>query len=178
MHMQLVISYILIHDRVLASSPVQNFDFRLGVSVPVSVPAFPDSSCWLQRPQRQRGAAEKESWIFLLSPRWVACHLYNLHVKEFTTTAMHRTGSVYFCAIPSSSPVQNELSLTTPNFSHSFWNFRSQIEKRKLYFTVRFGTFAPKSKRESWFATICSGTNRKTAHFPFWNLPSKSKRGR
>ena len=28
MHMQLVISYILIHDRVLVSSPVQNFDFR------------------------------------------------------------------------------------------------------------------------------------------------------
>ena len=59
-------------------------------------------------------------------------------------------GSVYFCAIPSSSPVQNELSLTTPKFSlfvlelpfpnrkaevifhYSFWNFRSQIEKRKL----------------------------------------------
>ena len=31
--------------RVLVSSPVQNFDFRLGVSVLVSVPAFPDSSC-------------------------------------------------------------------------------------------------------------------------------------
>ena len=76
-------------------------------------------------------------------------------------------GSVYFCAIPSSSLVQNELSLTTPNFSlfvlelpfpnrkaevifhRLFWNFRSQIEKRKLYFTIRFGTFAPKSKRES-----------------------------
>ena len=75
--------------------------------------------------------------------------------------------SVYFCAIPSSSPVQNELSLTTPNFSlfvlelpfpnrkaevifhYSFWNFRSQIEKWKSYFTIRFGTFAPKSKRES-----------------------------
>ena len=57
---------------------------------------------------------------------------------------------MYFCAIPSSLPVQNELSLTTPNFSlfvlelpfpnrkaevvfhYSFWNFRSQIEKRKL----------------------------------------------
>ena len=32
MHMQLVISYILIHDRVLVSSPVQNFDFRFRCS--------------------------------------------------------------------------------------------------------------------------------------------------
>jgi len=56
---------------------------------------------------------------------------------------------MYFSAIPSSSPVQNELYLATPDFSlfilelpfpnrkaeakshYSFWNFRSQIEKRK-----------------------------------------------
>ena len=34
--------------------------------------------------------------------------------------------SVYFCAIPSSSPVQNELSLTTPNFC-----FGTSISKSK-----------------------------------------------
>ena len=77
---------------------------------------------------------------------------------------------MYFCAIPSSSPVQNQLSLTTPNFSlfvlelsfpnrkaevifHcSFWNFLSQIEKRKLYFTVCFGTSFPKSKSGSYIS--------------------------
>ena len=74
--------------------------------------------------------------------------------------------SVYFCAIPSSSPVQNELSLTTPNFSlfvlelpfpirkaevifHcSFWNFRSQIEKRKL---ICHNLFWNKSKNRALF---------------------------
>ena len=32
----------------------------------------------LQGPQRQRGAAEQKSWIFLLGPRWVAFHLLTL----------------------------------------------------------------------------------------------------
>jgi len=59
-------------------------------------------------------------------------------------------GSVYFCTILSSSPIQSKLSLTTPHFSlfvlellfpnrkaevifhYLFWNFRSQIEKRNL----------------------------------------------
>ena len=73
---------------------------------------------------------------------------------------------MYFCAIPSSSPVQNELSLTTPNFSlfvlelpfpnrkaevifhYSFWNFRSQIEKRKL---ICHNLFWNKSKNRALF---------------------------
>ena len=107
---------------------------------------------------------------------------------------------MYFCAIPSSSPIQNELSLTTPHFSlfvlessvpksesgsyislfvlellfpnrkaevifhYSFWNFRSQIEKRNLvgqnqlslataqFFTIRFGTSASKSKSGSYIS--------------------------
>ena len=75
--------------------------------------------------------------------------------------------SVYFYAIPSSSPVQNELYLATSDFSlfvlelpfpkreaevkfhYLFWNFRSQIEKRKLNSTICFGIFVPRLKRES-----------------------------
>ena len=59
---------------------------------------------------------------------------------------------MYFCAIPSSSPVQNELSLTTPNFSLFVLELPFQIEKRKLYFTVRFGTSVSKSKCESYIS--------------------------
>ena len=110
--------------------------------------------------------------------------------------------------ISQSIVAKNEMYLATPNFSlfvlelpfpnrkaevkfqYLFWNFRSQIEKRKPigqnklslatapFFTLRFGISVPRSKRESWFATICSGTNRKAGHHSFWNSPSKSKRGR
>ena len=89
---------------------------------------------------------------------------------------------MYFCAIPQSSPVQNELYLATPDFSlfvlelplpkrkaevkfhYSFWNFHSQIETRKPivqkelslatahFFTVRFETSIPKSKSESLYS--------------------------
>ena len=81
--------------------------------------------------------------------------------------------------IPSSSQVQNELSLATPHFSlfvlglpfpnrkaevkfhYSFWNFRSQIEKRKLICrnlfwnkskkqgTIRFGTRLPNRREDA-----------------------------
>ena len=101
---------------------------------------------------------------------------------------------MYFCAIPSSSPVQNELSLATPNFSlfvlelplpnrkaevifHClFRNFSSQIEKRKPIgqnklslatahlFTIRFGTSVPKSKSGSYI------------HYLFWNFRSQIKK--
>ena len=86
---------------------------------------------------------------------------------------------MYFCAIPSSSPVQNELSLTTPNFHYSFWNFRSQIEKQKLYFTIRFGTSVPKSKSGSHislFVLELPFPNRKAEvifHCSFWNFRSR-----
>ena len=89
---------------------------------------------------------------------------------------------MYFCAIPSSSPVQNELYLATSDVSlfvlelplpnrkaevkihYLFWNFRSQIETRKPivqnelslatahFFTVRFGTSVPKSKSGSLYS--------------------------
>ena len=39
-----------------------------------------------------------------------------------------------------------------PTFHYSFWNFRSQIEKRKIYFTVRFGTSFSKSKSGNYFS--------------------------
>ena len=58
---------------------------------------------------------------------------------------------MHFCASPLSSPVQNELSSTTAHFLS--WNFPSQIKKQKSYSTIRFVTYAPKSKRESCFDT-------------------------
>ena len=94
------------------------------------------------------------------------------------------------------------LELPFPNrkaeviFHYSFWNFRSQIEKRKSHFTVRFGTSVPKSKSGSHislFVLELSLPNRKEKAdlpqfaleqiekprtFRFSNLPSKSKRGR
>ena len=74
---------------------------------------------------------------------------------------LSESGSVYFCAIPSSSPVQNQLSFAEVDFSlfvlelplqnekrksSSTIRFGSQIEKQKLEFTIRFGTSASNSK--------------------------------
>ena len=103
-------------------------------------------------------------------------------------------GSVYFCAIPSSSPVQNELYLATSDFSlfvlelpfpkrkaevkfhYLFWNFRSQIETRKPivrnelslatahFFTVCFELPFPNRKAE-----VC-------IHCLFWNFRSQIKK--
>ena len=101
---------------------------------------------------------------------------------------------MYFCAISPSSPIQNELYLATPDFSlfvlelpfpdrkakvkfhYSFWNFHSQIEKRKPigqnklllatahFFIIRFGTSIPKSKSVSYI------------HYLFWNFRSQIKK--
>ena len=104
--------------------------------------------------------------------------------------------SVYFCAIPSSSPVQNELSLATPNFSlfvlelplpnrkaevifhYSFWNFRSQIEKRKLYLLFVLELPLPDQKEKADLPQFVLEQIEKAGHHSFWNSPSKSKRGR
>ena len=89
--------------------------------------------------------------------------------------------SVYFCAIPPSSPVQNELYLTTPDFSlfvlklplpkrkaevkfhHSFLNFRSQNEKRKLKFHYLFWNF--RSQIETRKPIVRNKLSLATAHF-------------
>ena len=98
--------------------------------------------------------------MMLQSPICIPLHVWFASVLD-------PSRSVYFCAIPSSSPVQNELYLATPDFSlfvlelplpkrkaevkihYSFWNFRSQNEKRKLNSTICFETFVPRLKRES-----------------------------
>ena len=103
---------------------------------------------------------------------------------------------MYFCAIPSSSPVQNELYLATSDFSlfvlelplpnrkaevkfhYLSWNFRSQIETRKSivqnelslatahFFTVCFGTSVPKSKSGSLYSLLV------------WNFRSQITKGK
>ena len=88
-----------------------------------------------------------------------------------------RGGSVYFCAIPLSSPVQNELYLATPHFSlfvlklllpnrkaevcvhYLFWNFHSQIKKRKLICHNLFWN-KPKS-RPPFILEVAKFPNRK-----------------
>ena len=121
-----------------------------------------------------------------------------LGYRDFTCTSL-APRSVYFCAIPSSSPVQNELSLTTPNFllfvlelpfpnrkaevifHYSFWNFRSQIEEKadlpqfvlgeiEKPRTFRFGT-CPPNRREDAKAEIVF-----TIRYETWSWSRKDQR--
>ena len=125
---------------------------------------------------------------------WIAS---KISVRVTNTLSVRRLAwSVYFCAIPSSSPVQNELYLATTNFSpfvlelplpnrkaevkfhYLFWNFRSQIETRKPivqnelslatahFFTVCFGTSVPKSKSGSLYSLFV------------WNFRSQITKGK
>ena len=70
-----------------------------------------------------------------------------------------------------------ELLLQKKGKSSSTICFGSQIEKQKLEFTIRFGTFAPKTKGRTVGVELSfwnmNGRAKSTSHHPFWNHCSK-----